>query len=162
VAARLAWRIVLVNRTDPRKVYRREGAGSCRARGRAEFLASASGLADRIGRPALCLPLPDDRDLLVDDIVGRQRMARNEKHEDVAGAEFLIDLRPPVGAAGHEPIEPEIDRPVFDRRPQIAGYERQPLHLALGGMLRLVGVGVADDDQRLSGLGRHGGSVAEL
>ena len=40
---------------------------------------------------------------------------------------------------------------------QIASYKRQPLDLALGRVLRLVGVGVADDDERLSGLGRHGG-----
>jgi hypothetical protein len=45
--------------------------------------------------------------------------------------------------------------PVFDRRPQITGDERQPLDLALGRMLRFVGVGVADDDERLLGVGRH-------
>jgi hypothetical protein len=82
-------------------------------------------------------------------------MSRNEQHEDVAGAQFLLDLPLPVGPARHQPVDPKIDRALLDRRPQIAGHERQPLDLALGRMLRLVGVGVADDDQRLVGLGRH-------
>src|SRR5580658_1938758 len=77
----------------------------------------------KMDRIALGLPLADERNLLVDDIVGRQRMARDEQDENVASAQFLLDLPLPVGAAGHEPIEPEVDRAVLDRRPQIAGYE---------------------------------------
>ena len=34
---------------------------------------------------ALALALTDDRDLFVDDIVGRQRVARDEQDEDIAG-----------------------------------------------------------------------------
>ena len=45
----------------------------------------------------------------------------------------------------------------LDRRLQITGHKRQPFDLALGRMLRLVGVGVADDDERFLGLGRQGG-----
>jgi hypothetical protein len=73
---------------------------------------------------ALRLPLADDRDLLVDDIVRRKRMARDEQDEDVAGPDLLLDLSLPVGAGGHEPVGPEIDRAKLDRRPQIAGHEQ--------------------------------------
>jgi hypothetical protein len=104
---------------------------------------------------ALRLPLADDRDLLVNDIVGRQRMGRDEEDEDVAGAQPLLDLPLQVSAAGHQPVDPEVHRAVLDRRPQIAGHERQPLDLGLGRPLRLVRVGVADDDERLFRLGRH-------
>ena len=57
-----------------------------------------------------------------------------------------------VGARGYI-------RAAIDRRPQIAAHERQPFDLALGRVLRLVLVGVADDDQRLFGLSRHLGFV---
>jgi hypothetical protein len=105
---------------------------------------------------AIRLPLADDRNLLIDDIVGRQRVGGDEQDEEVARAQLLLDLLLPVGPAGHQPVDPEIDRGVLDRWPQITGHERQPLDLALGRMLRLVGVGVADDDERFFGLGRHG------
>src|ERR1700677_3651626 len=84
-------------------------------------------------------------------------MPRHKQDEDVAGAEFLLDLRFPAYAARHEPVEPEVNCAGLDRWLEIVGYKRQPLDLALGRMLRLVRVGVADDDERLSGLGRHGG-----
>ena len=42
-------------------------------------------------RVALRLPIANDRDLLVDNIVGRQRMARDEQDEDVARTEPLLD-----------------------------------------------------------------------
>jgi hypothetical protein len=44
-------------------------------------------------------------------------MARDEQKEDVTGAQLLLDFRPPGGPAGHQTVEPEIDRAVLDRRP---------------------------------------------
>ena len=50
-------------------------------------------------------------------------MARDEKDEDVAGAEFLLDLALPIGSAGHQPVDPEFDRALLYSRPQITGHE---------------------------------------
>src|SRR5208283_1832752 len=108
----------------------------------------------------LRLPLADDGNLLVDDIVGRQRMARDEQDEDVARLQLARDLPLPVGTPGHHRVDPDFDCAVLDRWLQIAGHERQPPDIALGRLLRLVLVGVADDDERLFRLGRHGNSIA--
>jgi hypothetical protein len=84
-------------------------------------------------------------------------MAGDEQYEDVAGAELLFDLPLPVVATKQQSVEPEIDRAVLDRRSEIAGHKREPFDFALSRMLRLVSVSIADDDERLSGFGWHGG-----
>jgi hypothetical protein len=69
---------------------------------------------------------------------------------------FCSISRSQISAAGHEPVDPEFRRAVLDRGPQIAGHKRKPLYLAVGRMLRLIGVGVANDNERFFGLGQHG------
>ncbi len=104
---------------------------------------------------ALRLSFANDGNLPVDDIARRQRMARDEQDENVAGPRPDRDLPLPIGPAGHKAVKPDLNRAVLDGGPEIAGHERQPFDLVRGGLLRLVGVGVADEDDRLIGLGRH-------
>ena len=78
---------------------------------------------------AIFLPLANDGDFLVHDIVGRRRMARDQQYEHVAFAQLALDLRDPVVAAAHQCVDPEVDGALLDRRPEMSGHERQPLNL---------------------------------
>src|SRR5271165_3344207 len=65
----------------------------------------------------------------------------------------------PVGSGRYQLVSPDLDCALLDRRPQITGHERQPLDLALGRLLWLVRMCVADVDDRLVGLVRHSRGV---
>ena len=101
------------------------------------------------------LPLADGGNFLLDDVAGRQRVVRDEKDEDVAIAKLALDLWAPIGAARHQPVGPDLDGALRLRRLQKPGHEGQPLNFALARVLRLVQVGVADEDDRLR-FNRHG------
>lgn len=51
-------------------------------------------------------------------------MARNEKDEDVTNEKLLFKLPFPISGAGCQAVNPNVNRAIFDRRPQIARYER--------------------------------------
>ena len=106
---------------------------------------------------ALRLPVANGRDLSVDDVVGRHREAGDEQNENVAGAQFLFDLRVPIGAASHLAVDPHFEDAVLYGRRKEALHEAEPLDFTLGGLVRLVGVRVADEDDRLGRGGRHAG-----
>src|SRR5271157_3743994 len=95
------------------------------------------------------LPLADNRDFFVDNVVGRQRVGRDEQNEDVAVSQSALDLRVPGVAAAHEAVDPDFDRSLLERGPEIAGHKRQPFGLVAARILRLVRMGVADEDARL-------------
>src|SRR5271165_899396 len=80
-------------------------------------------------------------------------MAGDEQDENVALAQLALAFRVPIIAGAHQTVDPDLDRALLDRRPQIAGDERQPFDLALGRRLRLVRMGVADEDAGLVRLG---------
>lgn len=77
------------------------------------------------------LPLADNRDLLVDDVVGRHRVTRNEQNENVALPQFLVDFLVPSSAAPHVPVDPEFDETVLYCWLQETENKGQPLDLAL-------------------------------
>jgi hypothetical protein len=104
---------------------------------------------------ALRLPLADGGDFLLHDVVGRQRVVRDEKDEDVAIAKLALDLWAPIRAAGHQPVGPDFDCALRLRWLQKPGHEGQPLNFAVARVFRLVRVGVADEDDRLCSK-RHG------
>ena len=81
---------------------------------------------------ALGLPLANDRNLLVDDVVRRHRVCRHQQHENVARAQLLFDLRVPVRPAGHVLIDPKVEYAVLHRRLKICAHEAEPLDLIPG------------------------------
>src|SRR4051812_1181320 len=91
-----------------------------------------------MNRLALRLPFTNNRDLLVDDVVRRHRMSRDEQYEDVARAQVSLDLRIPVRPAEHMAVVPVSENPVLPRRSEVSLHIRQPLHLALGRLLGFV------------------------
>jgi hypothetical protein len=101
-----------------------------------------------VDRLSIRLPLADDRDFLADDVVGRHRGGRHQQDEDVAGAKLRLDFRVPVGAARHLAIDPDVEDAAFDGWPKKSHHKAEPLHIAVSGLFRLVGVRVADEDDR--------------
>ena len=92
------------------------------------------------------LPLSDGRDLGFQDVLGRERLARDEQNEDVACLKLLFDLPVPVVAAAHEVVDPEVGQTLRDRGLKVAGDEREPFDRVAGRRLRFVLVRVADED----------------
>jgi hypothetical protein len=64
---------------------------------------------------ALPLPLEDRFDLDLDDIFGRQRMARDQQNANVAGGKLRLDVLLPVGAAGDVLVGPKLEGAVRGR-----------------------------------------------
>ena len=106
----------------------------------------------------VALPLANDRDFLVEDIVGAGRVGGDEQNENVAGARLGLDFRAPVRAARHQPVHPDFVSAALLARPQKPHDEAQPADLARGeilGRIRLVEMRVADEDERPGRIGRH-------
>ena len=104
---------------------------------------------------ALRLPLADGGDFLVHDVVGRQRIVRDEQDEDVAIAKLALDLRAPIAPPGIRRSVQMSTAPCFSAGLRNPVTNDKPLNLAVARLLRLVQVGVADKDDRLR-FNRHG------
>ena len=104
-------------------------------------------------RLALRVPLANDRQFLVENEVGGHRPGGNQQDENVADAEFRLYVRPPVRAAHHLRIDPQVERsrPLADI--EIFEHEAQPGKAFRTGLFGLVPVRITDEDDRLAG--RH-------
>src|SRR5208337_3999108 len=107
------------------------------------------------------LPLANDCHLLIDDVVGPGRIWRDEQDKNVAGAEVALDFRAPVVAAVHQPVRPDLDGALLLGGPEIAGHERKPFDLAIGRLLGLVRVRIADENDRPIWGSRHDRNAGE-
>ncbi len=82
----------------------------------------------RLTSPAPGLALANDCDLPDDDRRERERMRRDKRDKDVAGAQLALDFRIQFRAR-RERLNPEFERADLLGRPQMPGHEGKPLDL---------------------------------
>jgi hypothetical protein len=102
---------------------------------------------------ALVPTFSDDRDFFVENEVRRGRVSQNQKNEDVASGQAGLDLRLPDLADRHEVGDPDFVSAALHAGAQKLHDEAEPAWLRR--RIRLVDMGVGDEDDRLDRLGKE-------